>query len=130
MGRGPSLLNHFHCAKSTSGPEKIIQEAIEKMLRGKGWYVMRSHGNMFQTGFPDNFACHSRYGQRWIEVKDPNRKGDVFTPAQHETFPKLSANGSGVWVLVADTESEYEKLFDRPNWYQYLSAFTRTKGLG
>ena len=112
------------------GPEKAIQESIESMLRFKGWYVIRCHGNMFQSGLPDNFACHTRYGQRWIEVKDPKRHGDVFTNAQHEVFPKLCAHGSGVWVLAHATEEEYQKLFDRPNWYQYLSSWTGTKGLG
>lgn len=112
------------------GPEKIIQEKIEALLRAYGWYVIRTHGNMFQSGFPDDFACHSRYGQRWVEIKDPLRKGDVFTPAQHETFPKLCANGSGVWVLTAATDAEYQKLFDRPNWYLYLNVFASVRGLG
>ena len=123
-------MNHFKPGRGKKGPEKIIQERIESMLRYKGWFVLRTHGNMFQSGLPDNFACHSRYGQRWIEIKDPNRHGDVFTPAQHETFPKLQANGSGVWVMVGDNEREYKKLFERPNWWTYLSAFKNTKGLG
>ena len=110
------------------GPEDKEQRAIMLMLRGKGWYVKSTHGNMFQEGFPDLFACHTRYGQRWIEVKAPGRGGDVFTTAQHECFPKLCANGSGVWVLVGDSESEYNKLFAKPNWYSYLDIW-RPKGL-
>ena len=123
-------MEHWTPGRAKKGPEKILQEKIESMLRYKGWYVLRTHGNMFQSGLPDNFACHSTYGQRWIEIKVKERHGDIFTSAQHEVFPKLSANGSGVWVLVDSTEKEYQKLFDRPNWYQYLSIFTRTKGLG
>lgn len=123
-------MDHLKAGRNKKGPEKIVQEAIEGMLRCKGWYVIRTHGNMFQSGLPDDFACHSRYGQRWIEIKDPNRSGDVFTNAQHEVFPKLCANGSGVWVLSGATESEYQKLFTRPNWYQYLGCWTGIKGLG
>lgn len=93
------------------------------MLAVKGWYVMVTHGNMYQSGFPDLFACHSTYGQRWIEVKLPNMKGSKFTPAQLRCFPKLCANGSGVWILTAAKESEYEKLFTKFNWWQYTAAF-------
>lgn len=109
--------------RSRKGPERKIQDAVIKMLRVKGWYVMQTHGNMYQCGFPDLFACHSKYGQRWIEIKKPNMVGSKFTPAQLEHFPKLVANGSGVWILVAATETEYEKLFSRPNWWSYLGGF-------
>ncbi len=101
-------------------PETKIQNAIKEMLMIKGWHVMTTHGNMYQSGFPDLYACHSKYGARWIEVKVPGRTGDPFTPAQHEHFPKICANGSDVWVLVGATESEYAKLRKRGNWYQYL----------
>lgn len=106
--------------KNKKGPEAVIQEGIEKMLRELGWFVMRTHGSMYQSGFPDIYATHSRYGQRWIEVKLPDMKGSKFTPAQMECFPKLCANGSGVWILTANTEHEYKKLFSRYNWWSYL----------
>lgn len=107
----------------SKGPERVIQDKIIAMLRIKGWYVMETHGNMYQCGFPDLFACHSKHGQRWIEVKLPGMKGSKFTPAQIEHFPKMCANGSGVWILTGDSESEYKKLFARHNWWQYLDAF-------
>ncbi len=105
------------------GPEGKIQDAIIIMLQGKGWFVKSTHGNIYQSGFPDLFACHSRYGQRWIEIKRPDMKGSHFTGAQLDDFPKFCAHGSGIWILTAATEREYEKLFARPNWYQYLDAF-------
>ncbi len=105
------------------GPEHGIQEDIMRMLRYKGWLVLRTHGNVYQSGFPDLFCTHSSYGHRWVEVKDPNRTGDPFTPAQRDTFPKLCANGSGVWVLVGADDGEYNKLFKKYNWWQYCSAF-------
>ena len=101
-------------------PEAKIQESIVKMLKLYGWYTMETHGNMFQSGFPDIFACHSKYGQRWIEVKLPDMKGSKFTAAQLEHFPKLCANGSGVWILTGDTDHEYKKLFAKFNWYHYI----------
>jgi len=110
------------------GPEGRIQEDIIIMLRAKEWFVKPTHGNMYQSGMPDLFVCHRRYGQRWVEVKCPT--GSSFTPAQLEDFPLFCANGSGVWILVAATEAEYDKLFKSPNWYQYLPMMTRTKGEG
>lgn len=103
------------------GPEYIIQKAICDMLRAKGWYVKETHGNMYQSGFPDLFATHTRYGTRWIEVKNPNSY--KFTPAQLEDFPKFIANGCGIWLLVAATEEEYNKLFQRSNLWGYLGVW-------
>ncbi len=109
--------------KEKRGPEAKIQLAIIMYLRGLGWHVMQTHGNMYQSGFPDLFCTHSRYGQRWVEVKNP--KSYKFTPAQLEDFPKICANGSGVWVLIAATDDEYGKLFKAPNWFTYLSEWRR-----
>lgn len=109
--------------KKKKNPEAIIQDAIIEMLELKGWFVKVTHGNMYQSGFPDLFACHSLYGQRWIEVKKPGFKGSKFTKAQLEDFPLLCANGSNVWILTGDSDEEYEKLFTECNWWQYLSVF-------
>jgi hypothetical protein len=93
------------------------------MLHRKGWFCKITHGSIYQAGFPDVFATHKRHGHRWIEAKTPDRRGDVFTSAQLEVFPKLCANGSGVWVLTAATDGEYAKLFCPANWAMYLQVF-------
>lgn len=113
----PNIIN------TKRGPERIIQDAIIDMLKIRDWYVMETHGNMFQRGFPDLYATHSMYGGRWIEVKDPN--GFSFTAAQHDCFPKLIANGTGVWVLMGDSEHEYQKLFKPPNFWEHTVNFRR-----
>ena len=105
------------------GPEAGIQKQIIIMLRYKGWFILPTHGNMYQSGFPDLFATHSSYGNRWVEVKLPGMKGSKFTPAQLDTFPKLVANGSGVWILVGDSKEEYDKLFTQCNWWMYTNSF-------
>jgi len=102
-----------------NGPEAKIQKRIIQRLRYEEWFVKETHGNMYQSGFPDLFATHSLYGHRWIEVKNPERTSNLFTNAQLENFPKLCAHGSGVWVLTDDSDSEYQKLFKRFNWYVY-----------
>lgn len=84
--------------KSRGKPERVIQNAIIKMLRIHEWYVMETHGNMYQQGFPDLYATHSRYRQRWIEVKNPKKY--KFTPAQLECFPKLTAHVTPIWPSI------------------------------
>jgi hypothetical protein len=107
---------------SKSRPEDRIQKAVRDMLTIKGWYVVRIIGNKFQSGLPDLYATHYMYGSRWIEIKLPGMKGSKFTPAQQERFPKLCANGSGVWIITAATEDEYKKLFKKYNWWHYLDS--------
>lgn len=112
-------MQHFSPKQTKrNGPEAIIQQNIITMLRQRGWYVKPTHGNTFQAGVPDLFCCHKDYGHRWVEVKNP--RAYCFTKAQQIEFPLICKNGSGVWVLVAATETEYKKLFDKPNWYKYL----------
>jgi len=84
----------------------------------RGWFVKVIHGSVFQSGLPDLFACQRKYGSRWIEVKNP--LSYKFQPTQLEVFPRMMSEGVGVWVLVAATQVEYDKLFKPPNWWQYL----------
>jgi len=113
------------------GPERGIQDAVIKMLQGKGWYVLETHGNMYQQGFPDLYTCKLpqrgmvdpgtswMHGmQRWVEIKNPTAYR--FTPAQLKVFPQLSAQGVGIWILTAATEYQYERLFHPPNWHTFL----------
>jgi hypothetical protein len=102
------------------GPEAVIQKAIIEMLERKGWYTKIMAASVYLTGLPDVFASHKLFGPRFIEVKLPGMVGSKFTPAQLIEFPKICANGFGVWILTADTESEYAKLKQPPNWWKYL----------
>lgn len=81
---------------------------------------MVTHGNEFQSGFPDLYATHYSYGPRWIEVKLPDMKGSKFTAAQWREFPKMVANGTGIWILTGATPTEYSKLFKPYNVGYYL----------
>ena len=103
-------------------PEGKVVAEIMRKLRIEGWYVIKMHGNKFQAGFPDLYACHRDFGIRLIEAKDPKRKGDVFTAAQHEVFKDMEANGHGPWVMTGGSDHEYGKLFKPANWWHYLST--------
>ena|SRR5437870_7110637 len=102
-----------------TGPEAVIQIKVEAMLRKYGWFTVTIIGNIFQMGLPDLYCTHSRYGARWIEIKNP--KNYRFTAAQLDMFPKLCANGAGVWVLTDDTDWEYQKLFRAYNYHEFLN---------
>lgn len=102
------------------GPEKKIQDEIRDFLKLRDWFTIKTHGNEYQSGLPDLYAMHHKYGTRWIEVKNP--KQYQFTAAQLENFPKMVAHGAGIWILIEASESEYEKLFKPCNWWQYLSV--------
>ena len=106
--------------KKRNRPEAKIQKDIINYLTVRGWFVMQTHGNMYQSGFPDLYATHYKYGARWIEVKLPEMKGSRFTVAQMEKFPKLRANGTRIWVLMGANDMEYSKLFKPDNIQFYL----------
>lgn len=106
--------------RSKKGPEAIIQADIIKFLLERGWFVKNIHGNMYQSGLPDLFAAKKRYGSRWIEVKNPT--SFKFTPAQWEDFPRMVVEGVRIWIMVAATQAEYDKLFEEPNLWKYMSG--------
>lgn len=97
------------------GPEREIQEEIKSALTSQDWHVMETIGSIYQYGFPDLYACHKKYGQRWIEVKNP--RGYIFTPGQLRTFPELEAKGVAVHVLTSS--QDISLLFGPSNWRNY-----------
>lgn len=102
---------------NTRDEEWHIQQAIIKELTLKQWYVKSTHGNAYQSGFPDLFCTHFSYGMRWLEVKKP--KGYSFTAAQLECFPKFCAYGSKIWVATSHIGVE-ELLMKPSNWHFFL----------
>jgi hypothetical protein len=103
--------------RKAHGPEYGIQKEICCFLRERGWHVERIVGIGWQFGLPDLYITHPKWGQRWLEVKNPGEY--TFTKAQRIKFPILDKYGTGIWLLTAATEDEYEKLFKGPNWKDY-----------
>ena len=103
-----------------AGPEAIIQEAIIAKLKRHDWFVKVMVGNIFQHGIPDLYVAHRKYGQRWIEVKNP--KAFSFTDRQQENFPLMDAAAVGIWILFSAEDTELMKLFKPCNWQEvYLN---------
>lgn len=111
--------------KGKKGPERIIQDALVIYLRGREWLIKETHGNLYQSGFPDLFCYHRNYGMRWVEVKNPDKFS--FTPAQLRDFPQFSAVQCGIWILTGANEEQYKKLFLPPNWYQFFAMWSGSR---
>jgi len=109
--------------RAHEGPEHKIQRALIAFLKARGWHVEHTHGSLFQTGFPDLLVMHEKWGQRWIDCKQPKRYS--FTRAQRQKWPLWEAKRTGIWILTAATQEEYDKLFQSPNWRDYAKATWR-----
>lgn len=105
-------------AESGTGPEAKIEKDVMKALRGQEWFVKKIHGNAFQSGLPDLFCAHFKYGHRWVEIKYAAKYS--FTPAQQKDFPAMMAAGEKIWILTGDSVDELLKLFKPPNWQEYF----------
>jgi hypothetical protein len=110
--------------------ESAIQKDIKAFLEDRGWTVMVTHGNAVQEGFPDLYCVHPKYGQRWVEVKNP--KGYSFTKAQLKYFPKINNANIPIYVMFEASNKEYAQLFiekykRKGTWIQ---AYTALRLLG
>ena len=108
-------------------PESILQGKIIDMLKVYDWHIKETHGNLYQSGFPDLYIYHPTDGTRWVEVKVPNKY--KFTSAQLTTFPDMSACNVGIWILTAATTLEYDKLYGPANWHMYLDVMKHNSRL-
>lgn len=106
--------------RNNSKPEWHIQQALIEFLEHREWEVDATHGSVYQTGFPDLFIQHVRWGTRWIDCKVKGRYS--FTNAQKIKWPKWEKKGTGIWILTAADQSEYDKLFKPPNFRDYWKA--------
>jgi hypothetical protein len=100
------------------GGEWHIQQKLTAYLKAEGWHVERMIGNAFQTGVPDLYAAHPKWGTRWIDVKRPG-KDYSFTKAQKRKWPVWEAFGIGIWILTGVDQENYDRLFKAPNWRDY-----------
>lgn len=99
-------------------PEDKVRDAIRSFLEGRGWGVEITHGNKYQSGFPDLYVMHDKYGTRWIDAKVEGRYS--FTNAQKYTWSRWHYRFRvGIWIMTAGNEEQYGWLFQEPNWLDY-----------
>ena len=100
------------------GPEWHIQQDLIAYLEIRGWLVERMIGNAFQTGIPDLYISHPKWGARWVDVKNPETYS--FTKAQKRKWPLWERFGVGIWIITSADQDGYDRLFAPPNWRQYV----------
>lgn len=103
--------------KRKNQEKQIRDKEIRPLLEGLGWLVELTHGNRYMSGFPDLYLSHMQFGIRWVDVKVENDY--EFTLAQRRKWPKWHQHGSGIWIMTAATQEQYELLFKPPNWINF-----------
>jgi hypothetical protein len=106
--------------RAKHGPEYFIQEDLMVFLKARGWLVERMIGNAFQTGIPDLYCRHPKWGERWIDVKNKGRYS--FTKAQKRKWPIWERYGTGIWILTGADQENYDRLFKPPNWRDFVKS--------
>lgn len=99
------------------GPEHGIQRDVIRFLEARDWHVERMIGNAYQMGIPDLYCYHKQYGERWVDIKNPVQH--EFTKSQRWKWPTWEKAGIGIWIMVAATDEEYDKLMHKPNMRDY-----------
>jgi hypothetical protein len=105
------------------GPEAKIQEQFITFLEARGWHVERMIGvsgasqRGQQVGIPDIYCMHPKFGQRWVDLKNPGKY--EFTRAQRYKWPIWEKFGCPIWIITGATHEEYDKLFQPCNWRCY-----------
>lgn len=105
---------------NNSRPEWHIQQDLIAFLTDRGWWVEPTHGNAYQTGFPDLYMLHPQWGQRWVDCKVAGRYR--FTQAQKIKWPQWEKYGAQIWILTAASQDQYDKLFGPPNWRDFWKS--------
>ena len=98
-------------------PEKRIRARIKRFLEERDWVVDITHGNKYQSGFPDLHCYHKEYGLRWVDAKTPGRF--QYTKPQIRMWPRWEAHGCGVWIMFEGDEKNYKFLFGPPNFRKF-----------
>lgn len=93
-----------------------VQDTIAQYMRQRHWTVHIMTCGKYQKGIPDMYCMHPMHGDRWVEIKRPDRRV-TFTNDQKRVFPTFTKNKKGIWVLRS--VDEYPLLFGPPNLDQY-----------
>ena len=87
--------------------EKKIENQIKKLLRDRGAYFIKVHGNAYmKSGIPDILACY-RGRFLGIEVKDIGKK-----PSEQQVIHIDNINIAGGYAFYTDSVGEVERVLD------------------
>ncbi len=98
-------------------PEKRVRRRIKQYMTARGWRVDITHGNKYQSGFPDLHCYHIVHGLRWVDAKNP--LSFKYTTPQIKLWPEWEKVGCGVWIMFDGDDVNYKVLFQPPNFRKF-----------
>ena len=101
--------------KKRARPEDKLANELRRFMENRGWCVEKTHGSMYQSGWPDFLCMHSVWGTIWIENKSLTGK---LRPSQITKF--LAWEKVGAKIFVCRGLKDYHKIFEKPNWGDYI----------
>jgi len=107
-----------------------VANPMKRMMKDLGWTFYNINPGTHTDTFPDTWAGHPIYGERWIEWKVRYDNTVHLTTSQKKVFPIQIKCGMRIWCIAASdlrgTENYskrkkmYNKLFEEPNGYLML----------
>ena len=111
---------------SKTQPESYkVANPMKRMMKDLGWVFYNVNPGTHTDTFPDTWAGHKIFGERWIEWKV--RYGNIvhLTDSQKVVFPDQMKRGMRIWCIAAEDlrykvnfhkrQKMYNKLFEEPN---------------
>lgn len=89
--------------------ESVLTKKMVELLKARGAWARKIHGNMYTAGLPDITACY-RGWYLALEVKVPGRENTV-TAIQQKTLDDIDEAGG--FAQVVTTLSDIDALLDQ-----------------
>lgn len=101
--------------KPKGNPEAKAANRLMRHMKARGWHCWKLGSSRYKAGWPDYYCYHHVHGHRWIETKFGRNKLEA---SQVKKFRELTTAGDKVYVCT--DERHYYKLFELPNWVEYI----------
>ena len=100
--------------------EKELSDNIRVRLHLDGWHTEKSHGNAYQSGWPDLYCMHPEHGQCWIETKVRGKKLEA---SQVTTFLKWHKHRVRIYIITSVDDLILVYKHKPPNWPEYYAMY-------
>lgn len=90
---------------ATKQPETVrVVNPMVRLFKSRGWTCVNMVAGFTTSGLADYWMYHPEYGERWIEFKRLNKKGNLtssLTDAQKREFPRQYRAGVKIYCIAA-----------------------------
>jgi hypothetical protein len=96
----------------------ILYPQVRQILEKHGWLVEKTHGNLYQFGWPDLLIARSGT-VKWIELKSSLK--DKLRSSQCQRFGLWHRYGVKIYVICREYVPVIERIIDgEPNWMGFI----------